>query len=152
MILERGGWMEFDLDVYGVETDLDDALKKLDFIQRNWNEVFPNDISDVDFDRPGEAHFMIEDRKRRISILDDKLKHLHVITSRIYEISRSVEDLISACKVSTMTARAHISTIASADKDIKDAQNRWDTEQKSREDVLKFIEDKGKGKRKAHRR
>ena len=144
--------MEFDLDVYGVETDLDDALKKLDFIQRNWYEVFPNDVTDVDLSRHGEAHFMIEDRKKRISNLNDKLDHLHIITSRIYEISQSVESLIAACKTSALVARGHISFISNADKDITDAQTLWDVEQKKRDEMTKFIEDKGKGKRKSHRR
>jgi hypothetical protein len=95
---------------------------------------------------------MIEDRKKRISNLNDKLDHLHIITSRIYEISQSVESLIAACKTSALVARGHISFISNADKDITDAQTLWDVEQKKRDEMTKFIEDKGKGKRKSHRR
>jgi hypothetical protein len=51
-----------------------------------------------------------------------------------------------------LIARGHISFIANFDKDIKDAQKLWDAELKKRKEMTEFIEEKGKGRRKVHRR
>jgi len=139
-----------DINMYGVYTSLKEVRDELKRMRAQWFAKYPSKLTDVDFTRPNEAFFKTRDLKNQMRGLDILLNDIRTTSATIYDISANLEELMVQCKTSKLTTLSHISTIESADGDIKAAIARQDQKDMEERERNKFVE--GRGKRKAHRR
>ena len=141
-----------DFNMYSVYASLREARDELQSMRAGWLLKYPIALTDVDFARENEVFYKINELRHRIRELDILLRDMHETSKMLYDISKQMEALIAQCKVSKLTTLTHISTIESADGDIKAAIARQEQKEREERERNKFVADAGRGKRKAHRR
>jgi hypothetical protein len=141
-----------DFNMYGVYASLREIRDELQSMRAEWLLKYPTTLTDVDFTRENEVFYKTHELKNRIRELDTLLRDMHETSKMLYDISKQMEALVAQCKVSKLTTLTHISTIESADGDIKAAIARQEQKEREERERNKFVEDVGRGKRKAHRR
>lgn len=132
-----------EINMYGVYTSLKEARDELIRMRAEWLKKFPHELTDVDFTRKEEAFFKTRDLKNRMRDLDILHNDLRESAAMTYAIAKLIEELTGQCKMSSDITRSHIARIHMTDEQIKEADARA---------KVRFEEEAGRGRRKAHRR
>jgi len=132
-----------EFDMYGVKVSLKEANDALKSMRDDWTKRYPHDLQGVDFSRKGEVFFQIRDLKNRAHELNNQLEHLREISAMIYSITKITEELAGQCKLSRDVTHTLLDRVYMTQEQIKEADARAQ---------VRFEEEAGRGKRKAHRR
>jgi len=132
-----------EFDMYSVKVSLKEANDVLKSIREEWTRRYPHELQGVDFSKRGEVFFQMRDLKNRARELDNQLEHLREISAMLYALTKTTEELAGQCKLSRDITRTLVSKVYMTQEQIEAADKRSE---------IRFKEDLGSGKRKAHRR
>ena len=132
-----------EFNMYGIEVALKECRDEMKTIRAQWLLRYPDQLVDVDFSRKQEEFFQTRDLRNRAQELENQLLHLREISAMLYALGKYTEELESLCKRSRDMTRTQMERITMTAEQIKEADARA---------KVRFEEEAGRGKRKAHRR